>query len=176
MSKKINRNDPCPCGSNKKYKQCCLKKESLTARHTSEGKFKFSATVLSKEDVEKSKESYTKLFQRVSAPLATKQKEQLSKYHTITKNKETINKKALNRAKAKEDLLVSEKLKQYDFQVLSTIEQQTKKQEVPSYSIESSSQNTNFSPDVFIPTQEDYRIAPKQAPSSEEPSNEESPN
>jgi uncharacterized protein YecA (UPF0149 family) len=21
------RNDPCPCGSGKKYKQCCLKKE-----------------------------------------------------------------------------------------------------------------------------------------------------
>lgn len=25
---KINRNDPCPCGSGKKYKQCCLKKMS----------------------------------------------------------------------------------------------------------------------------------------------------
>ncbi len=24
---KIQRNDPCPCGSGKKYKQCCLKKE-----------------------------------------------------------------------------------------------------------------------------------------------------
>lgn len=24
---KIGRNDPCPCGSGKKYKQCCLKKE-----------------------------------------------------------------------------------------------------------------------------------------------------
>ncbi len=24
--KKIGRNDPCPCGSNKKYKKCCLKK------------------------------------------------------------------------------------------------------------------------------------------------------
>ena len=22
-SKKIGRNDPCPCGSNKKYKKCC---------------------------------------------------------------------------------------------------------------------------------------------------------
>jgi len=26
MSKKIGRNDPCPCGSGKKYKQCCLPK------------------------------------------------------------------------------------------------------------------------------------------------------
>lgn len=25
-SKKIGRNDPCPCGSGKKYKKCCLKK------------------------------------------------------------------------------------------------------------------------------------------------------
>ena len=24
MSKKIGRNDPCPCGSGKKYKRCCL--------------------------------------------------------------------------------------------------------------------------------------------------------
>jgi hypothetical protein len=27
MSKKIGRNDPCPCGSGKKYKKCCLGKE-----------------------------------------------------------------------------------------------------------------------------------------------------
>ena len=25
--KKIGRNDPCPCGSGKKYKHCCMKKE-----------------------------------------------------------------------------------------------------------------------------------------------------
>ncbi len=28
MTEKIGRNDPCPCGSQKKYKQCCLKKVS----------------------------------------------------------------------------------------------------------------------------------------------------
>jgi hypothetical protein len=28
--KKTGRNDLCPCGSNKKYKYCCLKKESQT--------------------------------------------------------------------------------------------------------------------------------------------------
>lgn len=27
---KVGRNDPCPCGSGRKYKQCCLKKESLS--------------------------------------------------------------------------------------------------------------------------------------------------
>jgi hypothetical protein len=29
-SKKIGRNDPCPCGSGKKYKKCCLGKEQPT--------------------------------------------------------------------------------------------------------------------------------------------------
>lgn len=36
MSQKIGRNDPCPCGSGKKYKTCCLKmptgKKKLTAK------------------------------------------------------------------------------------------------------------------------------------------------
>ena len=27
--KKLGRNDPCPCGSGKKYKQCCLKAEDI---------------------------------------------------------------------------------------------------------------------------------------------------
>lgn len=26
MTEKTGRNDPCPCGSGKKYKQCCMKK------------------------------------------------------------------------------------------------------------------------------------------------------
>jgi preprotein translocase subunit SecA len=26
--KKVGRNDPCPCGSGKKYKRCCLLKET----------------------------------------------------------------------------------------------------------------------------------------------------
>lgn len=32
--KKVGRNDPCPCGSGKKYKQCCLKAESTRAAQT----------------------------------------------------------------------------------------------------------------------------------------------
>ena len=28
MGKKIGRNDPCPCGSGKKYKLCCINKMS----------------------------------------------------------------------------------------------------------------------------------------------------
>ncbi|NTV15645.1 MAG: UPF0149 family protein [Desulfobulbaceae bacterium] len=30
---KIGRNDPCPCGSGKKYKQCCLKGEKVVPLH-----------------------------------------------------------------------------------------------------------------------------------------------
>lgn len=26
MNDKVGRNDPCPCGSGKKYKQCCMSK------------------------------------------------------------------------------------------------------------------------------------------------------
>lgn len=28
MNQKVGRNDPCPCGSGKKHKQCCLKLSS----------------------------------------------------------------------------------------------------------------------------------------------------
>lgn len=34
MSEKIGRNDPCPCGSGKKYKSCCFgKPPSLKLKH-----------------------------------------------------------------------------------------------------------------------------------------------
>jgi uncharacterized protein len=39
MSDKPGRNDPCPCGSGKKYKACCFQKNIP-------GKKKFSATQL----------------------------------------------------------------------------------------------------------------------------------
>jgi len=32
MSKSVSRNDPCPCGSGKKYKQCCLGKPPAEER------------------------------------------------------------------------------------------------------------------------------------------------
>jgi tetratricopeptide (TPR) repeat protein len=34
MSKKIGRNDPCPCGSGKKYKKCCLDSKSVPINKT----------------------------------------------------------------------------------------------------------------------------------------------
>lgn len=32
MKEKVGRNDPCPCGSGKKYKQCCLNKPPLSKK------------------------------------------------------------------------------------------------------------------------------------------------
>ena len=32
---KIGRNDPCPCGSGKKYKKCCLEKDLTERRELS---------------------------------------------------------------------------------------------------------------------------------------------
>lgn len=49
MDKKVGRNDPCPCGSGKKYKNCCAGKESKKT-YTPEGKRKFKARVLSLGD------------------------------------------------------------------------------------------------------------------------------
>jgi uncharacterized protein len=45
MVEKVGRNDPCPCGSGKKYKSCCLPKQQ--SKGSSLGKRKFTAKVLS---------------------------------------------------------------------------------------------------------------------------------
>ncbi|MDJ0762803.1 MAG: SEC-C metal-binding domain-containing protein [Myxococcota bacterium] len=41
MSPKIRRNDPCPCGSGKKYKKCCLENRSQQRQTTPQGRFRF---------------------------------------------------------------------------------------------------------------------------------------
>lgn len=46
MSEKVGRNDPCPCGSGKKYKNCHYGKEAKKT-YTPEGKRKFTAKLLS---------------------------------------------------------------------------------------------------------------------------------
>lgn len=52
MNHKPGRNDPCPCGSGKKYKNCCMlkEKEQAAAKYTAAGKRKFKARVLSTTD------------------------------------------------------------------------------------------------------------------------------
>lgn len=69
MTEKVGRNDPCPCGSGKKYKACCLLKEQ--PRGTVFGGRKFKAKVLSaggmKPDPEQSQKAnvdYTTLMER----------------------------------------------------------------------------------------------------------------
>lgn len=143
MLKKPNRNDPCPCGSGKKYKQCCLKSQTQTVRHTPDGKFKFSVTTLPTTSY--STESFTKLFQQSVDSVIPEQKEVKNKF-LITKNKELVGKRAIRKAKAKEERIISEKLSQHEFQVMDT---------AASDDTTPSSQNQES---VFLPTQEDYRV------------------
>jgi uncharacterized protein len=48
MSEKVGRNDPCPCGSGKKYKNCCFLEEQKKSKTSSlSGKRKFTAKLIS---------------------------------------------------------------------------------------------------------------------------------
>ena len=60
MNKKVGRNDPCPCGSGKKYKKCC--EQRLGGR-------KFSASVISSGNKEtKATQISADFFSKLSAP------------------------------------------------------------------------------------------------------------
>lgn len=66
MQKKVGRNDPCPCGSGKKYKKCC--EERLEKK-------KFTAQVLTpsqsdRKPAEKAKDLSTHFFKHLVAPKA----------------------------------------------------------------------------------------------------------
>lgn len=52
MTNKVGRNDPCPCGSGKKYKNChmLLEQEATAAKYTPSGKRKFKAKVINVTD------------------------------------------------------------------------------------------------------------------------------
>lgn len=56
MEKKVGRNDPCPCGSGKKYKQCCWNKRLPL------GKRKFKATIISSGSVKKAPDLMERTF------------------------------------------------------------------------------------------------------------------
>lgn len=153
MLKKPNRNDPCPCGSGKKYKQCCLKSQTQTVRHTPDGKFKFSITA--SPETSSSTESFANLFQRSIDSYSPEQKEGIRKF-LITQNKEPIGKRALRKTKAKEERIISQKLSQHEFQVFDT--------DILDDNISSSQDH-----EQFLPTQEDYRVQKKEG--SQEPEN-----
>jgi Flp pilus assembly protein TadD len=55
MATKTGRNDPCPCGSGKKYKQCCLRKEEEAEREA-------MAALKAREKKKGSGESYADLM------------------------------------------------------------------------------------------------------------------
>lgn len=44
MSDKIGRNDPCPCGSGKKYKKCCLSKDKEQKKESMQSTKRLSVT------------------------------------------------------------------------------------------------------------------------------------
>ncbi len=74
---KIGRNDPCPCGSGKKYKKCCEEKDKYK---------KFDAKVLSSSSATsvagalfQSTQSVTNLYQRNVRPLSPTEAKDLSK-------------------------------------------------------------------------------------------------
>jgi tetratricopeptide (TPR) repeat protein len=46
MTTKIGRNDPCPCGSGKKYKRCCLEEDE---QHERETRVAFAAALAAEE-------------------------------------------------------------------------------------------------------------------------------
>lgn len=152
MSKKINRNSPCPCGSNKKYKQCCLQKDSQPARYTAEGKFKFSAEVLSPNQGEH-KSACSQLFQRLSGNLSVETTQARDKYYQITKNKTTVGKKTIKKARAEEEQRISENLNKHNFEVMNT-----NIAEENALNSQQESPDTNVHTDRFIPTQKDYRV------------------
>lgn len=145
MSKKVNRNDPCPCGSDKKYKNCCLKKESQAARYTAEGKFKFTAEVINPS------KNYSSLFQSVMGSFHEDTKEPPRQFHVSKVKEEAMGKKAVRRAQAKEERLISKKLQKHSFEVVDA----TSSQSVPS---QPSIDDVSFTVEEFIPTQEDFRI------------------
>ena len=41
MKEKVGRNDPCPCGSGKKYKKCCISKAPENAEDTPKELYRF---------------------------------------------------------------------------------------------------------------------------------------
>lgn len=152
MSKKMNRNSPCHCGSGKKYKNCCIHKDSQPAKHTADGKFKFSAEVLSKEQQAEYSSVFAQLASSVaessSRPTLASQKLQ----YQITKNKGGLGKKTIRNLKAKEERETNKKLQQHSFSFMNldtgTIS-----------AVENKEEDQSSADDIqkFIPTTEDYR-------------------
>jgi hypothetical protein len=73
---KINRNDPCPCGSGKKYKKCCEIREKERSRKKFEG---LRGLKMNPFKVSSPAQSLAKhVFKLVSEPISKKKKEEPS--------------------------------------------------------------------------------------------------
>jgi hypothetical protein len=70
MAKKVGRNDPCPCGSGKKYKNChmLIEQEQAAAKYAPNGKRKIKAKVIHLQD--KSLSVFNRLAPTPQAPPA----------------------------------------------------------------------------------------------------------
>ena len=55
MSEKVGRNDPCPCGSGKKYKSCCFQNDQKKKTSPLGGR-KFTAKIISSGGTQKALE------------------------------------------------------------------------------------------------------------------------
>jgi hypothetical protein len=58
--KPVGRNDPCPCGSGRKYKQCCLEKDAEALRKTRAKEAKKAAKAKPKEAEDAGKQDETR--------------------------------------------------------------------------------------------------------------------
>lgn len=79
MSRKIGRNDPCPCGSGKKYKRCCLKKELSTGAEPREDIPSIGILPLIRidQDFRDNPEKYIEIMREYGRPV---DREQMEKY------------------------------------------------------------------------------------------------
>lgn len=90
MIEKVGRNEPCPCGSGKKYKQCCWTKDTTPLQ-----KKKFTAKVISSggpkkdEALQEAIQTEMNLMERAFGPAIEQAKESgmppvtsnMKKYH-----------------------------------------------------------------------------------------------
>lgn len=69
MDKKVGRNDPCPCGSGKKYKNCHMGQEAESKKtYTEAGKRKFTAKVITSTEKTKTIFQTKPMMQEAPSP------------------------------------------------------------------------------------------------------------
>jgi hypothetical protein len=67
ITQKVKRNDPCPCGSGKKYKQCCMNKDQAPSRARAILSHRLADQQENTEDVAEELAAYEAIFDEVEA-------------------------------------------------------------------------------------------------------------